>query len=153
MRRTVLKSKIHRATVTAASLDYEGSLTIDLDLLEAADILPNEQIHVWDVANGSRLTTYALPGERGSGVIQVNGAGAHLVKPGDLVIIATFTTLRTKEARKYEPVVVFVDEKNKEKREPIEETPIVPQSEAPPAESNGTQTKTKSPKKGKASKT
>jgi aspartate 1-decarboxylase len=137
MRRTVLKSKIHRATVTSASLDYEGSLTIDQDLLDAADILPNEQIHVWDVANGSRLVTYALAGERGSGVIQVNGAGAHLVKPGDLVIIATFTTLRTKEARKYEPRVVFVDAQNKERVEPGDETPIETPPEPPVAEANG----------------
>ena len=113
MRRTMLKSKIHRATVTATELDYEGSLTIDTDLLDAADILPNEQIHVWDVTNGTRLVTYALPGPAGSGVVQVNGAGAHLVKPGDVVIIATFTTLRTKEAKKSVPTVVFVGEGNR----------------------------------------
>jgi aspartate 1-decarboxylase len=152
MRRTVLKSKIHRATVTAASLDYEGSLTIDQDLLDASDILPNEQIHVWDVTNGSRFITYALTGERGSGVIQVNGAGAHLVKPGDLVIIATFTTLRTKEARKHEPRVVFVDAQNKEKIDASDETPIGTAAEAPAVEANGSHTKTKSPKKRKASK-
>jgi aspartate 1-decarboxylase len=113
MRRMMLKSKIHRATVTGADLDYEGSLTIDADLLDAADILPNEQIHVWDVTNGARLVTYALPGERGSGVVQVNGAGAHLVKPGDVVIIATFTELRTKDAKKHEPVVVQAGERNR----------------------------------------
>jgi len=149
MRRTVLKSKIHRATITAASLDYEGSLTIDQELLDAADILPNEQIHVWDVANGSRLVTYALPGERGSGVVQVNGAGAHLVKPGDLVIIATFTTLRTKEAKKYEPRVVFVDEQNKEKLDASNEMPIET-PEAPPPARNGTHAPKKAPKKRKA---
>src|SRR4051812_34592029 len=112
MRRTVLKSKLHRVTVTGTDLNYEGSLTIDRDLLDAADVLPFEQIHVWDVTNGTRLITYALPGERGSGVVQVNGAGAHLIRSGDIVIIATFTELRTKEARKYEPTVVFVDEAN-----------------------------------------
>lgn len=122
MRRTVLKSKIHRATVTAGHLDYEGSLTIDLDLMDAADVLPHEQIHVWDVTNGARLVTYALPGERGTGVVQVNGAGAHLIKPGDIVIIATFTTLRTKAAKSYEPVVVFADEQNRPKP-PAEENP------------------------------
>ena len=150
MRRTVLKSKIHRATVTAASLDYEGSLTIDQDLLDAADILPNEQIHVWDVANGSRLVTYALPGERGSGVVQVNGAGAHLVKPGDLVIIATFTTLRTKEAKKYEPRVVFVDAQNKEKMDASDEMPIEPPPEVPAVQKNGTHAKPKKRKTAKA---
>src|SRR6187200_750184 len=109
MQRLMFKSKIHRATVTAANRDYEGSLTVDADLLDAADILPYEQIHVWDVTNGSRLTTYALPGARGSGVVCVNGAGAHLVKPGDLVIIATYTTMTAKKAKKYEPTVVLVD--------------------------------------------
>lgn len=118
MRRTVLKSKIHRATVTATDLEYEGSLTVDSDLLDAADILPFEQLHVWDVTNGTRLVTYALPGERGSGVVQVNGAGAHLIRPGDIVIVATFTTLKTRELRNYEPVVVFVDGANRIKPPP-----------------------------------
>ena len=115
MRRTMLKSKIHRATVTATDLEYEGSLTIDADLLAAADILPHEQIHVWDVTNGSRLVTYALKGEAGSGVVQVNGAGAHLIKPKDVVIIATFTTLKRRRAKRYTPAVVFVDGRNKVK--------------------------------------
>jgi aspartate 1-decarboxylase len=118
MRRTVLKSKIHRATVTDTNLDYEGSLTIDSDLLDEADILPNEQIHVWDVTNGNRIVTYALAGPRGSGVVQVNGGGAHSIRKGDLIIIATFTTLRDKPARRYEPVVVFVDEKNHPRSRP-----------------------------------
>jgi aspartate 1-decarboxylase len=113
MARIMFKSKIHRATVTEANLDYEGSLTVDEDLLDAAEILPYEQIHVWDVTNGTRLMTYALPGERGSGKICVNGAGAHLVKPGDLVIVATFATMTTKRARKHEPTVVLVDERNR----------------------------------------
>jgi aspartate 1-decarboxylase len=109
----MLKSKIHRATVTGANLDYEGSLTIDADLLEAADIIPFEEIAVWNVTNGNRLTTYAMAGEPGSGTICVNGAGAHLVKPGDLVIIATYTMLRDKDARKHQPTIVLVNEKNR----------------------------------------
>lgn len=113
MRRIMLKSKIHRATVTTANLDYEGSLTIDQDLMDAADILPNEQIHVWDVTNGARLVTYALAGERGSGVIGVNGAGAHLIKPGDLVIIATYGEFTEADARQHEPIVVLVDARNR----------------------------------------
>jgi aspartate 1-decarboxylase len=115
MRRTVLKSKLHRATVTGTVVDYEGSLTVDSDLLDAADILPHEQIHVWDVTNGARLVTYALPGDRGSGVVQVNGAGAHLINPGDVVIIATFTTMKTRQAKKYTPLVVLVDAQNRPK--------------------------------------
>lgn len=112
MQRIMFKSKIHRATVTGANLDYEGSLTIDEDLMDEADILPNEQIHVWDVTTGARLVTYALPGPRGTGVICVNGAGAHLVKVGDLIIIATYTTLSNKKAKKYTPTVVHVDTDN-----------------------------------------
>lgn len=118
MRRSMMKSKIHRATVTEANLEYEGSLTIDADLLEASDILPFEEIHVWDVTNGARLTTYAMRGEPGTGVCCVNGAGAHLIKPGDLVIIATYTTLPEKVARKHVPKVVFVDGANKIKKGP-----------------------------------
>ena len=117
MRRVMMKSKIHRATVTDANLDYEGSLTIDADLLFEADILPNEQIHVWDVTNGARLITYALAGERGSGQVCVNGAGAHLIKPGDLIIIATYAEMKESEARKYDPIVVLVDAKNRPKEQ------------------------------------
>lgn len=116
MRRTMMKSKIHRATVTGADLDYEGSLTIDTNLLQLADILPHEQVHVWDVTNGTRLVTYALAGEAGSGVIQVNGAGAHLIHPGDLVIIATYAEMADEEARRHEPLVVFVDGHNNPRR-------------------------------------
>jgi aspartate 1-decarboxylase len=112
MRRTMMKSKIHRATVTEANLEYEGSMTIDSTLLKAADILPFEKIHVWDVTNGARLVTYAMEGAAGSGVCCVNGAGAHLIKPGDLVIIATYTTLSEAKARKHLPTIVFVNEKN-----------------------------------------
>ena len=115
MQRVLMKSKIHRATVTAADLEYEGSLTIDADLLDAADILPNEQIHVWDVTNGTRLVTYALPGDRAGGEVQVNGAGAHLIRPGDVVIIATYGTYEDQEARGHEPVVVLVDARNRVK--------------------------------------
>jgi aspartate 1-decarboxylase len=115
MQRVMMKSKIHRATVTETNLDYEGSLTIDEDLLDAADILPNEQLHVWDVSNGARIVTYALAGQRGSGTVCVNGAGAHLMKTGDVIIIATYTQMRNKAARKHKSLVVFVDEKNRVK--------------------------------------
>jgi aspartate 1-decarboxylase len=116
MRLTLLKSKIHRATVTSTELHYEGSLTIDQDLMDAANILPNEQIHVWDVSNGTRLITYALAGQRGSGIIQVNGAGAHLIRREDVVIIATFASFDSEaEARAYQPIVVHVDGDNRKK--------------------------------------
>ena len=113
MERKMLKSKIHRATLTGADLQYEGSVTIDRDLLEAADILPYEAVCIWDVNNGSRLETYAIEGERGSGVVCVNGAAARLVAPGDLVIIASFVSLDDREARSHEPKLVFVDERNR----------------------------------------
>ena len=109
----MLKSKIHRATVTHANVDYEGSLTLDQDLLDAADIVPFEQVHVWNVTQGTRLWTYAMLGERGSGVVCVNGAAAHLARPGDLVIVATFTELQDEQARTHIPKVVLVDEKNR----------------------------------------
>lgn len=115
MRRSMFKSKIHRATVTDANLHYEGSLTIDADLLDAADIVPFEEIHVWDVTNGARLTTYALKGERGSGEVCVNGTGAHLIKPGDLVIIATYTWMKPRKARKHKPTIILVDGENRVK--------------------------------------
>jgi aspartate 1-decarboxylase len=113
MNRFMLKSKIHRATVTHADVDYEGSLTLDTDLLEAADILPHEEVHVWNVTRGTRLRTYALAGERGSGVVCANGAAAHLAKPGDLVIIATFTMLEDARARAHQPHIVLVDGRNR----------------------------------------
>lgn len=113
MRLNIFKSKIHRATVTHADLDYEGSVTIDRDLLDAANILPNEAVHIWNVTRGTRLITYALPGPRGSGAICINGAAAHLNRPGDLVIIATYADMEPEEARSYVPVVVRVDEKNR----------------------------------------
>lgn len=113
MLRSMLKSKIHRATVTEANLEYEGSLTIDADLLRAADILPFEEIHVWNVTRGSRLTTYAMLGPAGSGVMCVNGAGAHLVRPGDVIIVATYTQLETDAAHEHEPTIILVDETNR----------------------------------------
>src|SRR5207244_2031361 len=93
MRRSMLKSKLHRLTVTHADVDYEGSLTVDVNLLEAADILPYEEVHIWNVSRGTRLRTYAMAGERGSGVVCANGAAARLVKAGDLIIVATFAQM------------------------------------------------------------
>ncbi len=113
MRVNVLKSKIHRATVTHADVAYEGSVSIDLALLEAANILPHEAVHVWNVTNGARLVTYALPAERGSGTVCINGAAAHLNRPGDLVILATFADMGPIEARRHQPTVVHVDATNR----------------------------------------
>ena len=113
MDRKMLKSKIHRATVTGADLHYEGSITIDLDLMEASDIIPYEAVCIWDVTNGSRFETYAIEGERGSGVICINGAAARLVAPQDLVIIASCVGMSNAEALAHEPKLVFVDEKNR----------------------------------------
>jgi aspartate 1-decarboxylase len=113
MRRTFFKSKIHRATVTQADLDYEGSVTIDEDLMEAAGIWNYEAVHIWNITRGTRLQTYAIQGQRGSGVICINGAAAHLNKPGDLVILATFAELEESEARTFVPKVVLVDRQNK----------------------------------------
>jgi aspartate 1-decarboxylase len=111
--RTMLKSKIHRATVTQADLHYVGSLTVDKDLMEAADLLPGEQVAVVDVTNGARLETYVIEGERGSGVIGINGAAAHLVHPGDLVIIISYAQMDDELARRYRPRVVHVDGQNR----------------------------------------
>ena len=113
MRRTLFRSKIHRATVTQADLDYEGSVTIDATLMRAADILPYEKVHIWNRTNGSRLETYALEGPVDSGVICVNGAAAHLAHPGDVVIIATFAEVEEAEAKGWKPKVVRVDERNR----------------------------------------
>lgn len=112
MTRTMMKSKIHRATVTEANIEYEGSVTIDRDLLDAADLLPYEQVEIWDCTSGNRLTTYVIEGEAGSGEICVNGAAAHLIKPGDCVIIASWTTVSDAEARNFEAKRVFVDNQN-----------------------------------------
>ena len=122
MTRKMLRAKIHRATVTQADVDYEGSITIDRRLLDATDLLPNEAVCVWNVTNGNRFETYAVEGPPGSGVICVNGAAAHLVDPGDLVTIAAFTWLEEEAARVHQPKVVFVDEHNRI-REKRAETP------------------------------
>lgn len=113
MKLNVFKSKIHRATVTHADLDYEGSVTVDSDLLDAAEIVPYEAVHIWNVTRGTRLVTYALPGPRGSGAVCINGAAAHLNAPGDLVILATFAEMTPKEARQHKPKVVRVDAGNR----------------------------------------
>ncbi|MBO1417857.1 aspartate 1-decarboxylase [Streptomyces sp. FH025] len=113
MLRTMLKSKIHRATVTQADLHYVGSVTVDEDLLDAADLLPGELVHIVDIDNGARLETYTIAGPRGTGVIGINGAAARLVHPGDLVILIAYGQMDTAEAKGYEPKVVFVDERNR----------------------------------------
>jgi aspartate 1-decarboxylase len=123
MKLSMFKSKIHRATVTHADLAYEGSVTIDADLLDAAGILPFEAVHIWNATQGTRLITYALEGPRGSGAICVNGAAAHLNKPGDLVILATFAEMNPEEARKHRPVVVRVDSQNRPLSDGSEEKP------------------------------
>ncbi len=113
MLRTMMKSKIHRATVTQADLHYVGSVTVDEDLLDAADLLPGELVHIVDITNGARLETYTIAGERGSGVIGINGAAARLVHPGDLVILIAYGQMETAEARELQPHVVFVDADNR----------------------------------------
>ncbi len=113
MFRTMMKSKIHRARVTQADLHYVGSVTIDQDLLDAADLIEGEQVAIVDIDNGARLETYVIAGERGSGVIGINGAAAHLVHPGDLVIIIAYGIMDEAELRDYSPSVVFVDEANR----------------------------------------
>jgi aspartate 1-decarboxylase len=111
--RTMLKSKIHRATVTEADLHYVGSVTVDEDLMDAADLLPGEQVAIVDVTNGARLETYVIPGPRGSGVIGINGAAAHLVQVRDLVILISYAQMDDATARGYRPRVVHVDAANK----------------------------------------
>ncbi len=113
MRRTLFKSKIHRATVTEADLHYEGSVTIDVALMEAADIANYEAVHIWNVTRGTRLQTYAIEGRRGSGTICINGAAAHLNQPGDVVILATFAEVEEAEVRSHVPTVVLVDARNR----------------------------------------
>ena len=114
MFRTMLKSKIHRATVTHADLHYVGSVTIDADRMDAADLLEGEQVTIVDIDNGARLETYAITGQRGSGVIGINGAAAHLVHPGDLVILIAYGVMTDAQAREYRPRVVFVDADNRQ---------------------------------------
>lgn len=113
MMRMMMKSKIHRATVTQADLHYVGSVTIDSALMEAADLLEGEQVAIVDVTTGARLETYAIPGEAGSGMIGINGAAAHLVSPGDMVIIISYAAMQDAEARAFRPKIVHVDEKNR----------------------------------------
>jgi aspartate 1-decarboxylase len=113
MFRTMLKSKIHRATVTHADLHYVGSVTVDEDLMDAADLLAGERVAIVDVTNGARLETYVIPGARGTGVVRINGAAAHLVAPGDLVILIAYATMDEDESRQYLPRVVFVDADNR----------------------------------------
>jgi aspartate 1-decarboxylase len=113
MLRTMFKSKIHRATVTEADLHYVGSVTVDAELMDAADLLPGELVHIVDITNGSRLETYVIEGERGSGVIGINGAAAHLVHHGDLVILISYAQVDDAEARTLRPAVVHVDADNR----------------------------------------
>lgn len=126
MRRRMFLGKIHRATITHADLDYEGSVTIDTDLLDAAGILEHEEVHIWNVTRGTRLSTYALQGPRGSGVICVNGAAAHHVEVGDLVIIASFVVLEDAEALTWRPKAVFVDRHNRLTELRPEKLPVDP---------------------------
>ncbi|BFH61831.1 MULTISPECIES: aspartate 1-decarboxylase [Paenibacillus] len=114
MFRTMMKSKIHRATVTEANLNYVGSITIDEDLMEAADLLENEKVQIVDNNNGARLETYVIPGPRGSGVICLNGAAARLVQPGDIVIIMSYAMMSDEEIKNHKPRVVFVNESNQQ---------------------------------------
>jgi aspartate 1-decarboxylase len=113
VRRSMMKSKIHRATVTDANLHYQGSVTVDPLLLEAADILEHERVEIYDVTNGARLSTYVIPGAPGRGEICVNGAAARLVRRGDLVILVSYAEMEDAEARHWRPRVVFVDERNR----------------------------------------
>jgi aspartate 1-decarboxylase len=119
MRRTMCKSKVHRAVLTGADLHYEGSLTLDLALMEAADILPFEKVQVVNVNNGSRLETYVIEGERNSGTIQLNGAAARLGAAGDHVIVISYADYEESELENFTPKLVFVDEKNRIVREKI----------------------------------
>lgn len=128
----MLKSKVHRATVTHADVDYEGSLSLDRTLLDAAQIVPFESVHVWNVTRGTRLQTYAMVAEAGSGVVCVNGAAAHLAKPGDIVIIATFALVDDAEVRHHQPRIVLVDAQNRQKlRETVVEIPGPNRRETP----------------------
>ena len=111
--RRMLKSKIHRARITHADLNYEGSITLSPELLNAADILPHEAVHIWNITAGTRFETYTIEGKPNSSAVCVNGAAARLVSPGDLIIIASFIQLEEEACRAFEPTVVFVDDENK----------------------------------------
>jgi aspartate 1-decarboxylase len=119
MQRHLMKSKIHRATITSADLHYEGSLTVDEDLLDAADMRTHEEVQVVNVNNGARFSTYVIPGPRGSGVLQLNGAAARLGMAGDLVIVISYGAFDEAEAARHHPTVVFVDDKNRIVRPPL----------------------------------
>lgn len=119
MQRHLMKSKIHRATITSADLHYEGSLTVDEDLLDAADLRTHEEVQVVNVNNGARFSTYVIPGPRGSGVLQLNGAAARLGMAGDLVIVISYGLFDEAEAARHHPTVVFVDDKNRIVRPPL----------------------------------
>ncbi len=132
MQRIMLKAKVHRATVTHADVDYEGSLSLDKTLLDAAGIVPFEAVHVWNVTRGSRLQTYAMVADADSGIVCINGAAAHLAKPGDLVIIATFALVDEADVPRHQPRIVLVDERNRQKlRETIVEIPGPNRRETP----------------------
>ena len=109
----MLHSKIHRATVTAADLHYHGSITIDRALMDLADLLPHQQVHVYNITNGARFETYVIEGKRDSGDIQINGAAAHLAGTGDLIIIAAYADMSREDARSWQPSIVFVDDQNR----------------------------------------
>ncbi len=126
MKLTLLKAKVHRATVTDANVDYEGSITIDEVLLEAAGILPYERVEVYDVTRGTRFATYAIAGPRHAGDIGVNGAAAHLVAPGDLVIVAAYAEMTPDEAQRHVPSLVFVDGRNRIREVKGAERPATP---------------------------
>ena len=113
MQRQMLKSKIHRATVTDCDVDYIGSITVDTELMASADLITNEQVHVWDIDNGARFVTYVIDGEPGSGTMQVNGAAAHLTRPGHKIIVASFGAYDESDLERYSPVVVHVDDANR----------------------------------------
>jgi aspartate 1-decarboxylase len=113
MQRQMLKSKVHRATITACDVDYVGSVTLDPELMRQADMLQNEQVHVWDIANGARFVTYVIEGEPGSGIVQINGAAARLVREGDKAIIASFGSYDEADLERYSPIVVHVDDENR----------------------------------------
>ena len=123
MQRIMCKSKVHRATVTEANVDYVGSITLDTKLMRAADILPYEQVQVLNITNGSRLTTYAIEGRAGSGTVCMNGAAALLTAPGDIIIVMAFAAVEERELKSFKPRLVFVDSRNRIRRGPWQELP------------------------------
>jgi aspartate 1-decarboxylase len=128
MLRSMMKSKVHRATVTQADLDYVGSCTLDATLMDAANLLPGEQVDIVDITNGNRLTTYLIEGPRDTGIVGINGAAAHLIHPGDLVILIAYGLLDTTEAKTFTPSVVFVDGHNAITRVGSDPAEVLPDS-------------------------